>query len=469
MTLTAADGWKAEVKDLPRYVMVGNEAVEVSYAVAELEVPDGYSSSTAVKGDTAIIMNTGDTAVSGFKVWDDDSNVMGYRPDSASFAKVIALYMDGGKEPYLTGESTDHFKWIDATGDAWSFQFYGLPAGHKYTIGETAQVRGYRKGVVDATANRITNTLDFTQLTVRKVWDDSDNAYASRPANISFRLLANGSQASVPGVNPIVTLGNDNGASYTWKNLPVLDKKGNTIAYTAEEINVPAGYAASLSISGTTVTITNRFTPEYTSLTVRKVWDDQNDSAKLRPAGIQVALTRNGTDVETVTLSASNSWSHTWNDLPVVLADGTGNRVSYSVREITGIPGYSVTVSGSGTSYTITNYYRPPSTPDTPPTTPDTPPTTPDTPPSTPDTPPSTPDNPPTPTQEPYNIPDEPTPLAGLSQVLGARRAAGGAVLGARRSPQTGDQSNAAAFMAAMASAGAMMGAWFAMRKKRKG
>ena len=469
VTLTAADGWKAEVKDLPRYVMVGNEAVEVSYAVAELEVPDGYSSSTAVKGDTAIIMNTGDTAVSGFKVWDDDSNVMGYRPDSASFAKVIALYMDGGKEPYLTGESTDHFKWIDATGDAWSFQFYGLPAGHKYTIGETAQVRGYRKGVVDATANRITNTLDFTQLTVRKVWDDSDNAYASRPANISFRLLANGSQASVPGVNPIVTLGNDNGASYTWKNLPVLDKKGNTIAYTAEEINVPAGYAASLSISGTTVTITNRFTPEYTSLTVRKVWDDQNDSAKLRPAGIQVALTRNGTDVETVTLSASNSWSHTWNDLPVVLADGTGNRVSYSVREITGIPGYSVTVSGSGTSYTITNYYRPPSTPDTPPTTPDTPPTTPDTPPSTPDTPPSTPDNPPTPTQEPYNIPDEPTPLAGLSQVLGARRAAGGAVLGARRSPQTGDQSNAAAFMAAMASAGAMMGAWFAMRKKRKG
>ena len=117
--------------------------------------------------------------------------------------------------------------------------------------------------------------------------------------------------------------------------------------------------------------------------------------------------------------------------------------------------GYTVTVSGEETAFTITNYYRPPqtppTTPDTPPSTPDTPPTTPDEPgtPTTPDTP-STPERSTTPTQQPYNIPDEPTPLAGLSQVLGARRAAANSVLGARRSPKTGDASNAAAFAAAI-------------------
>ena len=469
VTLTKAEGWKKTINDLPRYVKVGNDVVPVNYALEEIDIPNGYRSVTNVDKDTAVIINTGFTSIAGFKTWDDGSNVAGYRPGSEEFASLIQLYKDG--EKLYTGKDSDHFRWLDTTGDTWNFEFFDLPADGDYTIGEIGSVLGYGEPVVDGYT--IKNPMKFTELSVTKVWDDEDDAYLTRPSTVSFRLLANGKQAQIAGVNATVKLGNTNKEGYTWKNLPVLDKNGKTITYSVEEISVPEGYTSTVTNNGTAYTVTNRFRPDTTSVSVRKVWDDQSNAANRRPGSIQVALTRNGEDIDTVTLSESNNWSYNWSDLTTILKDGKGTTAKYGVREVTQVLGYTVTVSGEETAFTITNYYRPPqtppSTPDTPPSTPDTPPTTPDEPgtPTTPDTP-STPERSTTPTQQPYNIPDEPTPLAGLSQVLGARRAAANSVLGARRSPKTGDASNAAAFAAAMASAGAMMGAWFAMRRKKK-
>ena len=452
VTLGEANGWTTQVNDLPRYAKVGNEVVKVSYAIEEPDVPEGYTSVTNVDGEIATVINTGYTSVAGFKTWDDGSNVVGYRPGSAEFASLIGLYQDG--KQYSTGADAAHFRWLDTAGDTWSFEFYDLPSGHTYTIGELARVLGYGDPVIDGYTIR--NPLEFTEIGVTKVWDDMDNAYASRPASIAFRLLANGAQANIAGVTPIVTLDNVNGASYIWRNLPVNDRNGNKIAYNVEEVSVPAGYTANVRRDGDMFTITNSYRPADTQISVTKVWDDQNDAAGVRPTSIQVALVRNGADLETVTLSAANGWTYTWSGLPTVLSDGSGTPADYSVREVSQILGYTVSITGGGEVYTITNYYREPNTPPTPP------------------------DNPPeeegttrggsrTPTQPPYTIPDEPTPLAGISEVLGARRAPNANVLGARRSPQTGDASNAAAFVAAMASAGAMMGAWFSMRKRKKG
>ena len=453
ITLGESDNWTSTISNLPRYAFDGSSGgiVKVSYAVEEVNVPDGYTSVTNVDGSIATIINTGYTSVAGFKTWDDGSNVVGYRPGSAEFASMIVLYQDG--KQYLTGSDSAHFRWLDTAGDSWSFEFYDLPSGHTYTIGELARVLGYGEPTIDGYT--IKNPLEFTQIGVTKIWDDENNAYATRPASIAFRLLVNGAPANIAGVTPIVTLDNTNGASYVWRNLPVNDRNGNKIAYNVEEVAVPAGYSESVSRNGDMFVITNTFRPVDTQITVHKVWDDQDDAAGIRPASIEVALTRNGADIETVTLNASNGWSHTWSGLPTILADGTGTRAEYGVREVSQILGYSVSITGEGEVYTITNYYREPSTPPTPPNTP----------PETPETP-----NGSRSTQPPYTIPDEPTPLAGLSQVLGARRSPHNSVLGARRSPATGDASNAAAFAAAMASAGAMMGAWFAMRKKnRKG
>ncbi len=456
--------WKATVENLPRYWSVGGVAMPVSYALEEVGVPEGYTSLTNVDDyGNAVVINTGETSVAGIKIWDDSHNAYGYRPAADAFAERIQLLRNG--EVYLTGADKDHFRWLDASSDSWSFEFHDLPTGYDYALSEKAGIVGYKDPVVDGL--KITNPFDYTELTVRKVWDDNNNLYASRPDNVSFTLLADGSVVNVDGIQSRVTLGNRDGESYTWKNLPKVGKDGKEIIYGVRETTVPTGYTSSVAGSGTSFTVTNSYRPGATSLTVRKAWDDLDDAAGLRPGSIQVALVRNGENVDTVTLNSSNAWTHEWNDLPLVLSDGKGTGATYGVRELTVISGYSVTVSGSGENYVITNYYRAPQNPGNP----DTPGNTPGNPtPSGGDTPGTTPDQDPDnrlPEPEPYNIPDEPTPLAGASQVLGSRRAAGGSVLGARRSPQTGDNSSAGAYAAAMSMAGAMMGAWFALRKRR--
>ena len=49
-----------------------------------------------------------------------------------------------------------------------------------------------------------------------------------------------------------------------------------------------------------------------------KVWKDNNNAAKIRPASIKVQLFADGiAEGDPVTLSAENGWAHTWTDLCV--------------------------------------------------------------------------------------------------------------------------------------------------------
>lgn len=147
--------------------------------------------------------------------------------------------------------------------------------------------------------------------------------------------------------------------------------------------------------------------PPLVSRKVIKLWKDGD--GENRPESVQVQLLRNGEVYDEVTLSEENNWTYTWTDL----SDGYVWRLTEkSVPE-----GYTVSVSQSGATFTVTNTYNPDNPPDTPdnpdkpedPDEPDNPdePDKPDEPenPDTPDTPdtPGTPDEPGTP-----NTPDEP-------------------------------------------------------------
>lgn len=114
------------------------------------------------------------------------------------------------------------------------------------------------------------------------------------------------------------------------------------------------------------------------NVTVVKVWNDGEGEG--RPDSIEVALYKDGAIYNTVTLSEKNSWTYTWS--------GLSNENTWVVGEPNVPAGYKMTISGTGTSFTITNTKDntpgDSSTPDD--STPDT--STPDT--STPDT--STPD-----------------------------------------------------------------------------
>ena len=92
------------------------------------------------------------------------------------------------------------------------------------------------------------STPTYTSLTVNKVW--AGDGEVERPASVTVQLYRNGAVYST------ITLSAANNWSYTWRNL--LD----TDTWTVGEIDVPEGYTSSMSKDGTTVTITNTYTPD---------------------------------------------------------------------------------------------------------------------------------------------------------------------------------------------------------------
>lgn len=171
------------------------------------------------------------------KVWEDN----GYpnRPGSVK----ADLMRDG--EVYATVE-------LNAA-NQWTYTWDQLDDRYDWTVQEQS-VDGYevRYTTQDNTVF-ITNHKDYTppaasgarDLTVRKVWSDSDNKYGGRPASVTVTLY-NGDTAVSN-----VTLNAQNNWSYTWTGL---DKNGS---WSVLESGIPAGYVPSYQASGDVVTITN--------------------------------------------------------------------------------------------------------------------------------------------------------------------------------------------------------------------
>lgn len=97
--------------------------------------------------------------------------------------------------------------------------------------------------------------------------------------------------------------------------------------------------------------------PETISVTVRKVWVDDDNARNLRPASLLVTLS-NGM---TVTLSEANGWSATISGLP---AEQGGKKITYTWQEAE-VLGYTQTgyaVNGAVTTITNTVWKLPPET-----------------------------------------------------------------------------------------------------------
>ena len=85
---------------------------------------------------------------------------------------------------------------------------------------------------------------DTINITVNKVW--SGDTGDVRPASVQVQLYRNGSARGNP-----VTLNSGNSWRHTWYSL------SEGFSYTVEEVDVPAGYTATISRSGNTFTLTN--------------------------------------------------------------------------------------------------------------------------------------------------------------------------------------------------------------------
>ncbi|CDO17335.1 TQXA domain protein [Streptococcus gallolyticus] len=335
-TVTADDNWTYTFSDLDQYDTDGND---ITYTVSE-ETVAGYT--TAVDGYNITNTHTSETTeVSGTKTWDDNDDQDGKRPDSIT----VNLLADGTVVDSQT-----------VTADSnWSYSFTDLP---KYANGSEIVYTVTEDAVDDYTTTydgyNITNsyTPGETSITVTKVWDDNDDQDGIRPDTIQVQLYANGKKSG-----DAITLTAADNWTYTWTGLAEKANKQD-ITYTVEEVSAVDGYATITGVvENGNVTITNVHNPSTTSLTVDKVWDDNNDQDGIRPTSVTINLLANGEVVDTVdvTPNADGNWTYTFSDLAEY---SNGKKVTYTVEEANTPEGYTSSVDGT----TITNTHTPETT-----------------------------------------------------------------------------------------------------------
>ncbi len=131
------------------------------------------------------------------------------------------------------------------------------------------------------------------------------------------------------------------------------------------EIKSYTFYRDGVKLETTTGSFSN-FTPVFEfvnrlgqrDITVEKVWEDQDNQEALRPRNLTVNLLRDGTQVDTAILNATNGWTYTWEDLESV--NGT-QAYRYTVEEklAADSPYISATTGNMSSGYVITNTYAP--------------------------------------------------------------------------------------------------------------
>ena len=274
------------------------------------------------------------------KVWEDDSNRDGIRPDEIT----VSLLADGTD----TGEMI-----VLNSNNQWAGSFNDLDeysGGTKivYTLSETA-VSGYSSSIEGSTESGfvITNshTVERTEVSGTKTWNDSDNQDGKRPGSITVNLYANGVIAN----SKTVTADDD----WTWEFSNLYKySDGELITYTIDEDPV-AEYQS--SVDG--YDITNTYTPGKVSIPVRKIWDDDSDRDGIRPEKIEIELIVNDESTDrTITLDADCNWRGSFDDLDEY---ENGDLISYAVRE-EDTDGYSVIIEGNAADgYTVTNTHKP--------------------------------------------------------------------------------------------------------------
>lgn len=335
VTVTEADGWSWSFENLPKYE---DHGAEIIYSITENAVED-YT--TTYNGYNVINTHTPEqTSVTVTKAWKDNNDQDGIRPNDVTI-KLLADGKETGKTLVLN----------DANG--WTGSFTGLDKFAEgkeivYTV-EELTVEGYTSVITGSQAAGYTviNTHETETLEVsgKKTWDDANDQDGKRPESITIRLLANGVEVD----HAVVT--ESDGWDWSFEGLPKYENHGKEITYTITEDSVE-GYTASYN----GFNVTNKYSPEETSITVTKSWQDNNDQDGIRPEKITVNLLANGAKAASAQLTAEGNWTYTFLQLD---AYDKGEKIVYTVEE-EAVEGYETVITGDAAKgFTVTNSHTP--------------------------------------------------------------------------------------------------------------
>lgn len=279
---------------------------------------------------TLNILSRSKVNVSGKKIWDDSNNQDGIRPTSIN----IVLNANGVTVARKTLTSAD---WTYSFNDLYKYQI-----GHEndenylinYEIKEVTEVQDY---VTTYDGYDVINTHipEVTVLSGTKTWDDNNNQDGIRPDSITVKVFN--------GINLVTskTVTKDDNWEYTFDNLPKYEN-GNEIKYQIKEDEV-SGYETVVTGNN----IKNTHTPEETTVTGRKVWQDANNQDGIRPTSITVKLYADGNYVTegVITAGENNNWAFAFTNLPKY---NNGNEIKYTVEEVS-VDGYTTTYGDNNT------------------------------------------------------------------------------------------------------------------------
>ena len=347
LELNAANGWAGSFKDLD----ADKGGTPIKYTVVEVTVT-GYTSDVtgdAASGFTITNSYSPETVdVKATKNWDDANNQDGKRPTKIT----INLLADGEKVAS---------KEVQAAADGtWTATFKKLAkykAGKeiKYTVTEEA-VAEYEATITDFT---ITNkyapkAIDYK---VTKVWKDANNQDGKRPESVTVQLykkVGDADPVAVEGKKLILTAKDKTDAN-TWvasfTNLPQYEA-GKEITYSIKEVDVPAGYEASV----TGQVVTNTHNPDTVILSGTKVWKDNNNQDGKRTTSVKVQILNGDKVVQEIEVSEKTGWKFESKKLPKY---ENGKEITYTVKE-TAMTEYKATITTEKDGkYTITNEHTP--------------------------------------------------------------------------------------------------------------
>lgn len=315
--LSAAENWSKAIGDLSKYT---DDGKEIKYTFAEKE-NGNYTGKAEIQSGRIVFTNTKTVekkTISVKKVWDDDNNRDKVRP------REIAVQLLGN------GKVVQEYDGLGES-DGWSYTFNPVNRFKdgkevEYTVREKDTPQGYTVSYAkDGNNWTITNshTPEKTEVSVNKVWNDSENQDGIRPDSIKAELYANNKKVQE------FTLDADNGWTKTFSNLNK-NENGKAIQYEIREVSEVKGYTSAVSNKGNVWTITNTHKTSKTSVSGTKTWNDDENRDGIRPDSVTVRLYANNKEIAHKSVNAQNGWKYEFTDLDEFKA---GQKIIYTVSE----------------------------------------------------------------------------------------------------------------------------------------
>lgn len=340
--VTGKDSFATVFENMPKFF---DEGKEVVYTVTQNEM-NGYTANIANTNKyTFQITNTHEPeklTKTVAKVWDDNNNQDGLRPNT------LRIALTGTDGTYIEKSLSTANNWTETFDGLYKYFKEGTPI--QYTIDEEA-VGGYEKGISEKdNLITITNTHapEKLDLIVNVVWNDANNQDGYRPDAATIHM------SGTDGTQDAKDFTKDS----SWSSIVFKDlghyKNGTEIKYTVTEDEIPQ-YTTSIAVNGNVVTVTNTHIPEITLRNISVVWEDNNDQDGLRPDTVSIKLKGNDKFIDSSELNEDVKWKHSFTKLSV---RENGNEITYTAEE-NEIPEYTTSIEKTDTGYVFTNTHIP--------------------------------------------------------------------------------------------------------------